>query len=380
MELFYRQFSYSQGHNVTSVLRNIVFASLLSTSVYATDTLRFIGDVNFVTGTKFQETEIGGLSGITYDKEQRKMLAISDDKSWANETRFYEFDIKLTKSSFEVTPSKVVKLKSPAGGYFKKGEADFEGVSLYKGDVLISSEGSEYRKPASPSLLYRYSRDGEFKEFVNVPDKFFPAKKVGDALVGTRDNKGFEALSTSLDGKTTFLGSEESLYQDGDIATIANSSTPRIAIYTDLKPTSEVAYNLEKVEAIKAIDGSSGENGLVDIAAIDEKNFFTLERSWIPFKNKNIIRIYRCTITPETTDTLKLDTLKGVSFKPVDKVLVADLDDFLEKMNPKVLDNIEGISFGPTLPNGNRTLIVVSDNNFGKGQRTLFMAFEVITK
>ena len=42
------------------------------------------------------------------------------------------------------------------------------------------------------------------------------------------------------------------------------------------------------------------------------------------------------------------------------------------------LDNTEGMTFGPRLPNGNRTLVFVSDDNFRKSQITQFLAFEVI--
>ena len=41
------------------------------------------------------------------------------------------------------------------------------------------------------------------------------------------------------------------------------------------------------------------------------------------------------------------------------------------------LDNIEAVSFGPVLPNGNRTLVLVSDNNFKASQQTQFLAFEI---
>jgi hypothetical protein len=45
--------------------------------------------------------------------------------------------------------------------------------------------------------------------------------------------------------------------------------------------------------------------------------------------------------------------------KPVKKKLLLNMDDL------KIYtDNIEGVTFGPTLPNGHRTLIFVSDNNF----------------
>jgi hypothetical protein len=42
------------------------------------------------------------------------------------------------------------------------------------------------------------------------------------------------------------------------------------------------------------------------------------------------------------------------------------------------LDNIEGITLGPVLPNGSRSVVVVSDNNFSATQVTQFIAFEVV--
>jgi hypothetical protein len=58
---------------------------------------------------------------------------------------------------------------------------------------------------------------------------------------------------------------------------------------------------------------------------------------------------------------------------------VLDLEDIVGKLDPEfpTLDNFEGMGFGPTLPNGNPTLIIVSDNNFRDRQRTVFLAFEI---
>jgi hypothetical protein len=365
---------------VNNLLRFFLCASLLAaTPIYATDTLRFIGDINFPTGEKFQDTIIGGLSGITYDKDQKKFLAVSDDKSQVNEARFYEFDFTLTDKTFSVKPASVVKLKNANNAYFKKNDTDFEGITLYGNDVLISSEGA-INAGKSPEF-YRFSRTGEFKDLLPVPDKFLlPKKYRADAPYGSRDNLSFEALSTALDGSVTYLGSEDALLQDGPTATSTDNSFTRIIIYKGLKPSMEIAYQLEKVETPTVLNVTAGMNGLVDIAAIDDKNFFTMERSYLPLKNKNIIRIFRCTITDKTTDISPMDSIKKATYKAVDKVLVADLDSFIANMNPHNLDNIEGITFGPSLPNGNQTLIVVSDNNFSPTQRTLFMAFELITK
>ena len=57
---------------------------------------------------------------------------------------------------------------------------------------------------------------------------------------------------------------------------------------------------------------------------------------------------------------------------PAQKTLLFDLTD----LNIPI-DNVEGITFGKTLPNGKRSLILVSDNNFAPTQFTQFLAFEI---
>jgi hypothetical protein len=42
------------------------------------------------------------------------------------------------------------------------------------------------------------------------------------------------------------------------------------------------------------------------------------------------------------------------------------------------IDNIEGVTFGPNLPNGHKTLVFVSDNNFNPLEQTQLLLFEVI--
>ena len=41
-------------------------------------------------------------------------------------------------------------------------------------------------------------------------------------------------------------------------------------------------------------------------------------------------------------------------------------------------DNIEGVTFGPDLPNGHKSLIFIADNNFNPMEKSQVMLFEVI--
>ena len=55
-------------------------------------------------------------------------------------------------------------------------------------------------------------------------------------------------------------------------------------------------------------------------------------------------------------------------FDPVEKALIFEFDDL-----GIPIYIIEGMTFGPDLPDGRRSLVIVSDNNFSPGQFTQFI-------
>jgi hypothetical protein len=368
-----------QNTFVTVFLLLCATFSCITTNAHATEKLKFLGDQNIATGEKFKDTEIGGLSGLAFDSEKNKLLAISDDRSVINDARFYEFDLKLDDKNFKVTPTDVVILKNKDGKAFKKSTIDFEGITFLNGDLLVSSEGSIKHDPAIPPEVIQFTRLGLYKNNIEIPEKFLPVKDK-ENKTGVRDNLAFEGLSSTPDMKTVWVGTEEALYQDDRTSTPTYDSVIRLIQYKDSKPVKEVAYQLAKVPSIKVAGLVVGETGLSEMLAIDDNNFYTIERSYLPLAKKTIIRIFKNSINDKTTDISKMESIKGLSIKMVEKELIANLEDFSTQMAPsfQTLDNIEGICFGPKLANGHSTLVLVSDNNFKKNQRTQFLAFEII--
>ena len=49
---------------------------------------------------------------------------------------------------------------------------------------------------------------------------------------------------------------------------------------------------------------------------------------------------------------------------PLNKKLLFEFDAIKSELTEGVIDNIEGITFGPILNNGNQSLILVADDNF----------------
>lgn len=65
--------------------------------------------------------------------------------------------------------------------------------------------------------------------------------------------------------------------------------------------------------------------------------------------------------------------------RAVTKTLVLDLADIAHELRPSLarLDNFEAMAWGPTLPDGSRTLLLASDDNFSPTQQNAFVLLRV---
>jgi hypothetical protein len=86
----------------------------------------------------------------------------------------------------------------------------------------------------------------------------------------------------------------------------------------------------------------------------------------------NKIRIFEVDLRG-ATDIARYDSIAGQDIRPVHKKLVADLADF----PLSTVDNVEGMTWGPRLRTGERTLLLVSDDNFSATQVTQVIALAV---
>lgn len=85
----------------------------------------------------------------------------------------------------------------------------------------------------------------------------------------------------------------------------------------------------------------------------------------------NTIKLYLAELS-DAANSQDIDYLKEQGKNPIKKKLLLNLN-----VIGKRIDNIEGITLGPALPNGRRSLILVSDNNFLGLQKTQLLLFEI---
>jgi hypothetical protein len=115
--------------------------------------LQLLGSVDIPTGTQFEGTEVGGLSGLVYDAERKRYAVISDDRSSRNDARYYELAIDLSDGALDdgdVEFTDVTTL-TVDGAAYPEGSIDQEGIALTENGLLVSSEG-DARALVGPSV------------------------------------------------------------------------------------------------------------------------------------------------------------------------------------------------------------------------------------
>lgn len=121
-------------------------------------------------------------------------------------------------------------------------------------------------------------------------------------------------------------------------------------------------------------------NGVTEILEYVDDKFLVLERAYSAGygSNGNTVKIFEVDAS-KVTNTLEIENLRKSDFIPAEKKLVFDFKSVKNFLKEEIIDNIEGMSFGPVLPNGKQSLILVSDDNFSSfgHQITQFILLEV---
>jgi hypothetical protein len=349
--------------------------------------LSFVADFNVAPGTRFDtlgDEPFGGISGVAYHASSGNWIALTDARS---SSRFYELSVVYDGSSLHVQPIGLTRLHDGEGKAFPENVLDPEGIAETPwGTLLVSTEADSRGEPVEQAKLLEFDVSGRLLRRFELPEKFvvegWPPEK------GIRHNLGFESLTVSPDGTKLFVGSEESLLQDGPEATFEHGSLCRIVEYRlgdgEIAPFAEYAYPLGPVARPSKLNDVDLDVGLVELVALTESKLLALERDFIrerrgARRGLNRVRIFLIDVGG-ATDVSGISNLEnGGEFRPVQKELLLDLDDIVPQLSPgfRRLDNFEAMGLGPVLPDGGRSLLVVSDDNFSDSQRSAFFLFSL---
>ncbi|QDS97606.1 esterase-like activity of phytase family protein [Adhaeretor mobilis] len=291
---------------------------------------------------------VAELSGVAYDATQSSPLihvfnAVQDDGSGVVEFRL------------TMTPSDAVLWTTATASYAFSVGRDDEGIAISADPdvVLVSEEGT-------PSLRQIRLSDGAVLSVVAAPAVFSTA----------RANRGFESAATWSVANSGFrlaTVNEEALTIDGPTANTSNGTMVRVQTY-DLTgnsssaltatATKQFAYEVDPIHAGTSTN-SSTRSGLSELVAMPDKTLLALERSAaiaLPgFQN----RLYEIDSSAATdTNATAFDAgLAGATYTPAAKQSL-----WTGTIGSGIGQNLEGLTVGPQLDNGNWLLVGVVDD------------------
>ena len=345
---------------------------------------RFLATQTFPIGQSYAGWQIDGLSGLDYDDARNTFIAVRDNAYTGGPNG------RNTPPYFSLTP--IFSAGTPGYTLQFSGVTPLDTAAWMPGmrgleSVRHDPDGDGlWFTSEEPHTVYHVRADGVAREQLTLSDIV-----TGRFAPGT-NNYGLEGLTFTPD-KGLWVIRENALQGDSP------NLTRITRLDRDGTVAAQYAYRLDSLSApnngnrpvANPPASGVGNNGAAEILALTDTRFLVLERAWDGIGaekapqgvSHNAIRIYQVDFGT-ATDVSKVGSLvdNDPAILPASKQILfdsADLASTLATYDTKI-DNIEGMSLGPVLPNGQASLVLVSDSNARAQQRkTQFVVLELET-
>lgn len=377
---------------VTSILLIILFTSCLSSKKIRINQptanisgIKFLGEYHIPFALNYNNTTVGGLSGIDYDVKENKYYFICDDRSSINPARFYTANLSITKNGIDTIRFTGLRylLQPNAKTYpnYKQDRYQTTDPEAIRYDPLTkqltwSSEGERVIKEKDTVLTDPSIRimkpDGKFADSFLIPNNL----RMQAVEKGPRQNSVFEGLSYADNYRSLFISVEEPCFEDAPRASITEGKAYIRILKYDIASkinTAQYAYTLDRVAHLPEPATAFSVNGVSEILFIKDDKLLVIERSYSTGRQACTIKVFLTDLCQATNIINNPSLIDNKEFTPAGKKLLLNMDEL-----GIYIDNIEGLTFGPVLPNGHKTLIFVADNNFNPLQKSQLLLFEVM--
>jgi hypothetical protein len=321
------------------------------------------------------QNRLGGFgSAIDFDAASGQLWTVADrgpaDGESVYRCRAQVFDLDLAGKKLTLSRTLMLTradgvefvgdVRALAGAQTDQLRLDPEGVRLIPGGMVVSEEYGPF--------IDVFDRDGKQKARLAPPAKFM-VKQPADTPEGEmppnnsggrQANRGFEGLALHVDGTKVLAMLQSPLLQDSAM----DARMKRVGLGVrvlemslDGTTTREFVYVLEKPK-----------NGVSEILAVDAERYLVLERDGDAGRECKSRAVYVAT-TRGAVDVSGVESLPiegagpgagGMAKEP----FIDFLDPSFGLAGDTMPEKIEGLAWGPTLPDGRATLLVSTDNDF----------------
>jgi len=221
-----------------------------------------------------------------------------------------------------------------------------------EGVAFRASTGSVFVADAVASTITEFGMaTGSTLGSVSVPAIYAPAN--------IQSGKGLKSLAYGSDSLWT--ANEEALVPDGPLSTTTSGSWVRIQRFDQsLAATGQWGYLTDPITAQNPFV-TTERSGVVDILSLSDTTLLVLEREF----GGAVVPTFRSRLylvdTADATDVSAFPTINAGGFTPLNKNLLWETDF-------GTASNFEAMTLGPSLNDGARSLVLVSDNGGGLSQ------------
>jgi hypothetical protein len=336
------------------------------------------------------ERRVGFFSDLYYDASRNAWWGLSDRGPGGGtlpyETRLQRFTLDVNPSTGAISNfavAQTIKFSNtgaamnglaPNPGNVLGNSLDPEGfvINPRNGNFLVSDEygPSVVEFDRSGSLVRRYTTPTNVvpRSAANVPNF---ASDAGNTQ-GKRENRGFEGLAVSPDGRYAYAMLQSAMLDEGAGSGVHN----RIVKF-------DTATGLAVAQYAYKMDASNQGRGISALVALGDEKFMVLERNNrgvgvgadLSPPDKNVYQIDLA----GATDVSGIDLDSGAPFTAVSKsTKLIDLDaDTLAALGNKSPEKWEGLAVGPKLSNGKYLILAGTDNDYSVTQNDADVQFDV---
>ena len=331
--------------------------------------LTWLGEFTRPAGSVYPQfadsAKFGSISGLAPDEKRAQWIAVIDDRE---QSRVAWLNVGFGTKGLEISPMRMQALGVGPGVESRRViEADLESiVALPNGGFVAAEEG--HGAPGGPvwqPALLQMTHDAVVTNLIEFPKEF---QITGDEKSGLRANQGFEGLTVTPRGHL-IAGMEQPLIQDG-LVTFDRGGQAWLVEFepsgSTFRPARKWRYQISPTPYVENFDDvcNDGENGLVELLALSDTTLISMERACLVTKDRQF--------NANTVQLFSVELIDGNARKK----LLLNFDNITSRLSSALsrLENFEALTFGPIV-NNTPTLLIASDDNFRKTQKTAFLLF-----
>ncbi|MBS0262218.1 MAG: esterase-like activity of phytase family protein [Planctomycetes bacterium] len=339
-----------------------------------------------------RHTQLGGISGIDFNPADGTFVLLPDrgpaDGATPYACRFHRVQLQVDPARTPVVSARLLQTirlhneqGQPLTGSAKafRGAEPSESLRFDPEGVRIGQRGVVYLSDEYGPSVYEFAPGGVRTRVFAIPRKFRIAQpsdqpeREAENSTGRQPNGGLEGLAINPARTKLYAAMQRPLIQDSLPATMPGgkrigTNTRILEIDIESGRTREFLYTLDHTA-----------NGICEILAINDQEFLMLERDSRVGSEAIAKRVYKISLAG-ATDISSVETLPAreipAEIVPVRKELFLDLlDPRFGLVGESFPEKVEGLCFGPDLPDGRRLLLVAIDNDFIAAKPIIIHAF-----